>query len=116
MFDLQQSLNRVYELKWIDGSILRLHKPTRAMEVAFIDLKEKNLDEREMQRAFYNFVFRILERREPVMVYKEGFFNTVFGKTEELVITPEDIEKIPLEALFDLVKDYFEFHYKFMGE
>ena len=118
MLDLQTVTNEVYEVKWLDGSVLKLQKPTRAMELSFLQMKEEHIDEKQAQAIFYNLMFRIFERREPVLIEKQGFINKLKGKKELLEITEADIEKIPYDALFEVLKEYFDFYYKAlnMGE
>ena len=70
MFDLQTVANETYEVKWLDGSVLKLHKPTRAMELSFLQMREEHIDEKQAQAIFYNLMFRIFERREDVYIEK----------------------------------------------
>ena len=118
MFDLQTVANETYEVKWLDGSVLKLHKPTRAMELSFLQMREEHIDEKQAQAIFYNLMFRIFERREDVYIEKKGLLNKLRNKKELLVITEEEIEKIPYDALFAILPEYFDFYYKSlkMGE
>ena len=112
MLDLQKAVNEKYEIKWLDGIVLRLEKPTRAMELSFLDIKDKEMDEKTGYELFYNLMFRIFSKREPVYIQKKGFLNKFSKKKELLEIAKEDIEKIPYDILFEVFKDYFEFYYK----
>lgn len=118
MFDLQTVTNETYKVKWLDGSVLRLQKPTRAMELSFLQMREEKIDEKQAQAIFYNLMFRIFERREPVYIEKTGILNKLRNKKELLTITESDIEKIPYDALFSILQEYFDFYYKSlkMGE
>lgn len=118
MFDLQTVANETYEVKWLDGSVLKLHKPTRAMELSFLQMREEHIDEKQAQTIFYNLMFRIFERREDVYIEKKGLLNKLRNKKELIVITEEEIEKIPYDALFAILQEYFDFYYKSlkMGE
>lgn len=118
MLDLQNVSNELYTVKWIDGSTLKLHKPTRAMELSFLQMKDEQIDEKQAYTIFYNLMFRIFNRREDVWIEKKGFLNRLKHKKELLEITEEDIEKIPYDALFEVLKEYFDFYYKSlnMGE
>ena len=118
MFDLQTVANETYEVKWLDGSVLKLHKPTRAMELSFLQMREEHIDEKQAQAIFYNLMFRIFERREDVYIEKKGLLNKLRNKKELLVITEEEIEKIPYDDLFSILQEYFDFYYKSlkMGE
>ena len=117
MFDLQEA-NELFEVKWIDGSVLKLKKPSRAMELSFLQMRDEAVNDEQAQAIFYNLMFRIFERREPVYIEKKGFLNKMKRKKELLNIEMEDIEKIPYEALFEVLKEYFDFYYKSlkMGE
>ncbi|WP_352399380.1 hypothetical protein [Anaerotignum sp.] len=112
MLDLQKAVNEKYEIKWLDGSVLRLDKPTRAMELSFLDLRDKDMDEKMAQEFLYNLMFRIFSKREPVYIEKKGFINKLKKKKELLEITKEDIEKINYDILFVTLQEYFEFYYQ----
>lgn len=117
MFDLQEA-NELFEVKWIDGSVLKLKKPSRAMELSFLQMRDESVNDEQMQVIFYNLMFRIFERREPVYIEQKGFLKKLKRKKELLKIEMEDVEKIPYEALFAVLKEYFDFYYKSlnMGE
>lgn len=53
-----------------------------------------------------------------VYIEKKGLLNKLRNKKELLVITEEEIEKIPYDALFAILQEYFDFYYKSlkMGE
>lgn len=112
MLDLQRVSSELYEVKWLDGTVLRLQKPTRVMELSFLDMKNKEMDEKTAQEFLYNLMFRIFSKREPVYIEKKNFINKFKKKKELLEITKEDIEKIPYDILFEVLKEYFDFYYK----
>lgn len=112
MLDLQKASSELYEVKWLDGTVLKLQKPTRAMELSFLDMKNKDMDEKTAQTALYILMFRIFSRHEPVFIVKEGFLNKLTKKKELLEITESEIEKIPYDILFEVLKEYFDFYYK----
>lgn len=116
MLDLQIIASESYELKWFDGTVLKLRKPTRAMELSFIDMNTKKLDEKTGMTALYNLMYRIFKLHEPVYIQKKGFINKLLKKTELLNITEDDIEKIPYDYLVNILNEYFDFYYKKMGE
>lgn len=118
MLDLQRASSEVYEMKWLDGTVLRLQKPTRAMELSFLDMRNKDFDEKTAQAVFYNLMVRIFDRREPVYLEKKGFLNKALKKKEPLEITVLQIEEIPYSILFEVLKEYFDFYFNAlkMGE
>ena len=112
MLDLQKASSELFEVKWLNGSILRLQKPTRAMELSFLDMRNKEMDEKTAQTILYSLMFRIFGRREPVFVEKRGFLNKLTKKKVLLEITESEIEKIPFDALLTVLQEYFNFYYK----
>lgn len=112
MLDLQRVSSELYEVKWLDGTVLRLQKPTRAMELSFLDMRNKEMDDKTAQTVLYNLMFRIFGRREPVSIEKKGFLNKLTKKKELLEITENEIEKIPYDILFEVLVEYFDFYYK----
>ncbi|KXL53375.1 hypothetical protein CLNEO_13460 [Anaerotignum neopropionicum] len=116
MLDLQRVSNESYELKWFDGTVLKLRKPTRAMELSFLDINTKKMDEKTGIAAIYNLMYRIFILHEPVYIQKKGFINKLLKKTELLVITESDVEKIPYDILVNILEEYFDFYYKKLGE
>ena len=111
MLDLQKISCQSYEVKWIDGTVLKLKKPTRAMEINFLEIFNKEMDERAALDTLHNLAFQIFSSREEVCVEKGGIFNKFFRKKSLLEITKEDIEKIHYNTLFTLLKEYFEYYY-----
>lgn len=112
MLDLQSAARELYEVKWLDGTVLRLQKPTRAMELAFLDMSQKDMDEETAQKVLYSLMFHIFSRREPVLIEEKSFFNRLMRKKVLLEITEEEIEQIPYDILFAVLKEYFDFYYK----
>lgn len=93
MFDLQTVANETYEVKWLDGSVLKLHKPTRAMELSFLQMREEHIDEKQAQAIFYNLMFRIFERREDVYIEKKGLLNKLRNKKDCLLLLKKRLRK-----------------------
>lgn len=112
MLDLQKFSAEMFEVKWFDGTVIKIRKPSRAMEISFINIKDKKIDEKTALTFLINLMYEIFNMREPVYVQKNGILNKVFKKKELLKITEADIEKIPYEALFVVLTEYFEFYYK----
>lgn len=112
MLDLQRASSELYEVKWLDGTVLKLQKPTRAMELSFLDMRNKEIDEKTAQALLYNLMFHIFDRREPVYIEKKGFWNRFKMKMQLFEITEGEIEKIPYDILFEVLKEYFDFYYK----
>ena len=111
MLDLQKVSSNAYEMKWFDGTILRLQKPSRAMEISFLEIFNQEKDEKAALKTIHNLAFQIFSRHEPVYVEKKGFFNKLMRKKELLEITKEDVEKIHYNFLFELLKEYFDYYY-----
>ena len=110
MLDLQKASSELFEVKWLDGSILRLQKPTRAMELSFLEMGSKEMNEKMAQALLYNLMFRVFGRREPMYVEKKGFLNKLTKRKDLLEITESEIEKIPLDALLTVLQEYFNFY------
>ncbi|WP_312047985.1 hypothetical protein [Anaerotignum sp.] len=111
MLDLQRASSDSYEIKWFDGTVLRLQKPSRAMEISFLEILNQEMDERAILKTLHNLAFQIFSRHEPVYVEKKGFLNKLMRKKELLEITKEDVEKISYNTLLELLKEYFDHHY-----
>ena len=111
MLDLQKISSDAYEIKWLDGTVLRLLKPSRAMEISFLEIFNQDKDEKAALKTIHNLAFQIFSRHEPVYVDKKGFFNKLMGKKELLEITKEDVEKIHYNILFEMLKEYFDYYY-----
>lgn len=116
MLDLQRASSELYELKWFDGTVLKLRKPTRAMELSFLDMNTNKMDEKTGMTALYNLMYRIFKLHEPVHVQKKGFINKLLKRTELLEITESDVDKIPYDILVNIIEEYFDFYYKKLGE
>lgn len=111
MLDLQRISSDAYEIKWLDGTVLRLQKPTRAMEISFLEVFNQEMDEKAALKTLHNLAFQIFSMHEPVYVEKKGFFNKLTRKKELLEITKEDVEKIHYNTLFELLQEYFDHYY-----
>lgn len=89
MLDLASVNNTFYEIKLIDGTLLKLKRPTQAMQNTLFQLKEAGDD--AMNKLLDLFV-RIMNRNN-----------------EGISFTSEDFEDYDIALTTLVIKDYFEF-------
>ncbi len=101
MLDLGKMKDEQYKIKLADGTILKLKKPTQAMLITLYEIQDMDGSEDiEILDKIYKFLLRIFNRNLNNITY-----------------TQEDIEEmLDIKKVFKVLHDYFDFHYKQLGE
>lgn len=90
MLDLASVNNKYYEVKLIDGTLLKLKRPTQAMQNSLLTLKDAG-SENAINSMLALFI-RIINRN-----------------TENKIFTSDDFEDYDIALTTLVIKDYFEF-------
>lgn len=101
MLDLNKIKQECYKIKLVDGTVLKLKKPTQAMLITLYDMKDiADSEDVEMLEKLYEFLLRIFNRN-----------------LNDITYTKDDIEEIlDIKTAMIFLQDYFDFHYKQLGE
>lgn len=101
MLDLNKCSKRTYKIKWLDGEVLKLKLPTRAMLISMMDLtKEQQADESESIEKLLDLMVEIFNRNENGKIFTKEMFDSEFA----------------LDDLFYVLADYLSFGFERMGE
>ncbi|MCI1958972.1 MAG: hypothetical protein LKJ25_05025 [Clostridia bacterium] len=101
MLDLGKVKQEQYKIKLADGTILKLKKPTQAMLITLYEMKDiADSEDIEILDKLYEFLLRIFNRN-----------------LNDITYTKNDIEEIlDIKTAMVFLQDYFDFHYKQLGE
>ena len=113
--NLKEMADKSYEAVWLDGTVLKLKSPTRAMLLEMIDMKNapEISDETAMNKV-YDLVFRVLSRGEPVKKGRKRLFSRFIKRNFQ--ITKDEVEALPLDVAFALFDGYFSHYYGELGK
>lgn len=94
MLDLTEDKTPLYEIKMLDGKILRLKRPTQALQDYLIRIYERDF---ENQKVFLNTIM--------------ATFTTVINRNDEgIVFNEEDFEDdYGIEIAAYVIGDYFRY-------
>ena len=86
---------KLYEIKWLDGEVLKLNPPTQRVYTKILNMQ--NLDEEEMLEAVYATTKEIIN-----------------NNTSRKVVA--NITDLSLDTCLLVVQDYFDFYTKQINE
>lgn len=101
MLDLGKVKQEQYKIKLADGTVLKLKKPTQAMLITLYEMKNlEDSEDIEVLEKLSEFLLRIFNRN-----------------LNDIIYTKDDIEEmLDIESTMIFLNDYFDFHYKKLGE
>lgn len=101
MLDLSKLAQEYYNIKLTDKTILKIRKPSQAILKTMIEFQNADrIEEAEVIDFLYDLIFRIFNRN-----------------TEDRRFTREEIEEMmSVEIAVEVLKDYFTFSLKILGE
>lgn len=101
MLDLQKLTQETYEIKWIDGTVLHLCKPTQGTLTKFVEIMQMEDETWEKQLS------------KIYKVVTDCFNNNL----DEFKVTKKEIESIfNINTLFVFIEDYLSEITKILGE
>lgn len=97
MLDLTKYKNDYYEIKWFDGEVLKLKKPTQQLLMRITSLEQ--LSQEEQFNAFVDIISDVLN-----------------SNTAGRVFTADDLMDMDLQIIQAILQDYIASIYKQLGE